>query len=146
MILFDLKCSSDHVFEAWFPDSASYEKQVKAKTVECPICGDTKVTKAPMAPRISAKSNKSGAVEKQTSVMSADDQNKAMALLRELREHVEANCDYVGPDFPEEARKIHYGETEKRNIYGEATDDEAQALQDEGLEIGQLPWLPKRNG
>ena len=146
MILFDLKCSSDHVFEAWFPDSGSFEKQVKAKTVECPVCGDTKVVKALMAPRISTKSNKSDADGKRTAVMSADDQGKAVALLRELREHVETNCDYVGPEFPEEARKIHYGETEQRNIYGEATIDEAQAMLEEGVEISQIPWLPKRNG
>lgn len=147
MILFDLKCSSDHVFEAWFPDSASYEKQVKKKTVECPVCGDTKVTKAPMAPRIAARSNVSGADAdtEQTAVMAADDQGKARALLRELREHVEANCDYVGAEFPEEARKIHYGETEKRNIYGEASADEAKALREEGVDVNQLPWLPKRN-
>ena len=145
MILFDLKCSSGHVFEAWFPDSASYEKQVKKKTIECPVCGDTKVTKAPMAPRISAKSNASSADTEQTAMLSADDQGKAVALLKELREHVEANCDYVGGEFPEEARKIHYGETEKRNIYGEASAEEAKALRDEGVDVNQLPWLPKRN-
>jgi hypothetical protein len=145
MILFDLKCSSDHVFEAWFPDSASYEKQVKKKTVECPVCGDTKVTKALMAPRIAAKSNRSRTDEKRTAVLPADDQGKATALLRELREHVEANCDYVGDAFPEEARKIHYGETDKRNIYGEASAEDAQSLHDEGVEVSQLPWLPKRN-
>jgi hypothetical protein len=145
MILFDLKCSSDHVFEAWFADSASYEKQVRKKAVECPVCGDTKVTKALMAPRIAARSDRARTAEKQTAVMPADDQSKAATLLRELRDHVEANCDYVGETFPEEARKIHYGETEKRNIYGEASAEDAQALRDEGVEVSQLPWLPKRN-
>ncbi len=140
MILFDLKCTSEHVFEAWFPDSASFEKQVKAKAVQCPVCGDTKVKKAPMAPRISTKSE-----EKPTTVVSDDSDSKAMELLRELRDHVESNCDYVGSEFPEEARKIHYGESEKRGIYGEASAEDAKEMVEEGLEIGQLPWLPRRN-
>jgi hypothetical protein len=63
----------------------------------------------------------------------------------ELRAHVEKNCDYVGPSFAEEARKIHYGETEKRNIYGEASSKEAESLKDEGVEFGRIPWLPRED-
>jgi hypothetical protein len=68
---------------------------------------------------------------------------KYMQMLGELRKKIEDNCDYVGPQFPEEARKIHYGETEARNIYGEATPEEAEKLADEGVEFGKVPWVPR---
>ena len=66
-------------------------------------------------------------------------------MLQEMRKQVEANCDYVGDEFAEDARKIHYGETKERGIYGEASDSEAEALQEEGIEVGRIPWLPRTN-
>jgi hypothetical protein len=138
MILFDLKCARDHVFEAWFPNNAAYEKQAKAGAVGCPTCGSRKVEKAPMAPRI----GKGG--EAKVPVV-ASDHAEIRKQLMELRSKIEANCDYVGDKFAEEARRIHYGETERRDIYGEASDDEAKELHDEGVEFARVPWLPRQD-
>ena len=129
MILYDLRCAKDHGFEGWFRDSKAYDGQRRAGRVTCPICGDKKVRKAPMAPRL-AKSAK-GPTEAEV-----------LTTLRELRKQVETNCDYVGPNFAEEARKIHYGETKKRGIYGEASESDSKALADEGIEVGRIPWVP----
>ena len=129
MILYDLRCKQDHGFEGWFRDSKAYESQRRSGRVVCPICGDKKVRKAPMAPRL-AKSATGGS------------DAEALVALRQMRQQVEANCDYVGERFAEEARKIHYGETEKRGIYGEATETDSKELADEGIEVGRIPWVP----
>ncbi len=129
MILYDLRCGQDHGFEGWFRDSKAYDGQRRAGRVVCPVCGDKKVRKAPMAPRVAK--NRSGASEAE-----------ALTTLRQMRQQVEANCDYVGERFAEEARKIHYGETEKRGIYGEATESASKELADEGIEVGRIPWVP----
>ena len=138
MILFDLRCTKGHVFEAWFRDNASYDKQAKAGAVVCPGCGSRKVEKAPMAPRI----GKSGELSKQEMASELAEMKKQ---LLELRSKVEANCDYVGNRFAEEARRIHYGEVERRDIYGEASDEEAKDLSEEGIEFGRIPWLPRHD-
>jgi hypothetical protein len=149
MILYDLRCKTGHEFEAWFRDSSAYDKQRRAGAVLCPVCGDKKVEKALMAPAVASKGNRS-----ETSVTpptpadippEAAKVAEAMQMLRHLRQQVEANCDYVGPKFADEARRIHYKETEARNIYGEATKSESEALKDEGIEFGQIPWLPTRD-
>lgn len=148
MIVYDLKCRKDHVFEAWFPDSASFAEQVEAGKVLCPVCGSRKVTKALMAPNLLKGARGEAEPPCQPSEVAVADTEKAAelrGLLRELREHVESNCDYVGEDFAEEARKIHYGEEESRGIYGEASDDEAKALEDEGVTVQKVPWLPREN-
>ena len=129
MILYDLRCGQDHGFEGWFRDSKAYDGQRRAGRVVCPVCGDKKVRKAPMAPRV-AKSRASGS------------EAEALTTLRQMRRQVEANCDYVGERFAEEARKIHYGETEKRGIYGEASESASKELADEGIEVGRIPWVP----
>ena len=146
MILFELKCASDHRFEAWFRDGAAYEAQTAARTIACPQCGDTHVGKAPMAPRI-AKSRKD-AGEPAKAAVNPDE--KAVALqaevlqqLGELRRAVEGNCDYVGDRFAEEARRIHYGETDPRGIYGEASAGDVAELKEEGVTIHRIPWLPR---
>jgi hypothetical protein len=131
MILFDLRCSTGHGFEAWFKDTPAYEAQVEAGEISCPICGDREISKALMAPAV-----RSGA--RGEAVQAAHMREALSALRRE----VERNCEHVGPRFPEEARKIHYGEAEKRGIYGEATDAEAKELKDEGIEVGRIPWIP----
>ncbi len=147
MIVFDLKCKDGHVFEAWFKDSAAFSSQTKARKVLCPVCGSKKVAKAPMAPRLGSGAKEPAAAPAVAAPPPKPDpktveQVKFMKALVELRQHVEKNCDYVGPKFAEEARKIHYGETESRNIYGEATKDEARELEDEGVEFGAIPWAP----
>jgi len=134
MILFDLRCKDGHAFEAWFRDGAAYEEQVAAGDLACPVCGSAEVSKALMAPAVSSR-------PKIDPAQAAE----AMRLLRRVQEHIERNFDHVGPRFPEEARKIHYGEAEKRNIYGEATPAEAKELRDEGIEIAQIPWLPRHD-
>ena len=138
MILFDLRCTRDHVFEAWFPNNAAYDKQAKAGAVACPSCGSRKVEKAPMAPRI-------GKAAKASVPAVAAEHAEIRQQLTELRAKIEANCDYVGDKFAEEARRIHYGETERRDIYGETSDDEAKELNDEGVKFSRVPWLPRQD-
>jgi len=161
MIVYDLKCRKDHVFEAWFPDSASFTAQAEAGKVVCPVCGSKKVTKALMAPAVvtsrrgapdktgpSREAPQEAPQESGTSATAVADSEKAGELrrmLRELRDHVEKSCDYVGEQFAEEARKIHYGESDPHGIYGETSDAEAKELKDEGIEVARVPWLPREN-
>ena len=151
MILFELKCTSDHRFEVWFRDGAAYDAQAAAGTIACPRCGDTHVGKAPMAPRIS-RGRKDAAEPAKAAPASEVADEKAEALqaevmrhLGELRRAVEENCDYVGDRFAEEARRIHYGETDPRGIYGEASPGDVAELKEEGVAIHRIPWLPRTN-
>ena len=118
MILFTLRCASGHEFEAWFRDGEGFEAQQQAREIACPHCGDSQVEKAVMAPNISRSR------ERKAPVSPA----QMRAALLELRRQVETNCDYVGPRFAEEARRIHYGEADPHAIYGETTNEESQAL------------------
>jgi len=134
MILFDLRCGSGHVFEAWFRNGDAYEAQAAGHEIACPLCGDVHIEKAPMAPRIAKSRGKDeAAVQARAEVMRE---------LVELRHKVEENCDYVGDRFAEEARRIHYGEVEKRGIYGEATETESTELREEGITFERIPWVP----
>ena len=159
MILFDLKCSQDHRFEGWFRNGAAYDAQAAAHAITCPICGDDKVTKAPMAPAI-AKGGRArdrdpapvAAAPVPAPVASPpvpdavrEAQAEILRHLRELRSQVEKNADYVGNRFAEEARKIHYGEVESRAIYGETSPEQAEALREEGVPVASIPWLPVEN-
>ncbi len=139
MIVYDLKCAEGHQFEAWFRDSAAYEAQVEADDVTCPICGSDKVEKALMAPNLARGGPRDPAPQADAGAV------QVRRALSELREQVEANCDYVGPRFPEEARRIHYGETDPRGIYGESTAEEADALKEEGVQVHRLPWVSREN-
>lgn len=136
MMVFDLRCENAHVFEAWFRDSKEYERQKKRRQIACPLCGGTDCDKAPMAPAIASSKEDRQLRER---AMAAD----AYRKLAELRRHVEAHCDYVGDKFADEALKIHHGETEKRDIYGEASSEQAESLREEGVEFGLIPWLPR---
>ena len=138
MIVYDIECSHEHVFEAWFKDSEAFDEQVEAGGVSCPMCGSTDVHKALMAPRLNkGKSTDAAKVQEQI--------GRYAAAMHEMRRQVEGNCDYVGDKFAEEARKIHYGEAESRGIYGEATNDEASSLSDEGVEFQKIPWAPRED-
>jgi len=137
MIVFELKCEAGHRFEAWFKDGAAYEAQATEGTIACPVCGDTRVSKAPMAPRI----GKGSAVEK--AERSRELLVEAREKLAELRTEVEKNFDYVGDRFAEEARRIHYGEVDARAIYGETTDGEAAELTEEGVGFRRIPWVSR---
>ena len=137
MILFDLECSKKHRFEGWFKSGDAFDKQAKAKTIECPACGSKKVRKALSAPALL----KGGTGSKAEAIAL-----KMREAVIELKKQVEANCDYVGDRFPEEARRIHYGEAKQdRPIYGEATSDEAKELRDEGIEIVAIPWPSRQD-
>lgn len=159
MILYTLRCAKGHEFESWFKDSKTYERQEKRALIPCPACGSAKVTRALMSPRI-GKGGKTAPAEIEVpaaaapATPAADPQMAALAqhmpkemreTLLKLRQQVEKNCDYVGGDFAEEARKIHYGESDKRGIYGETSDKEAEALAEEGIEFGRVPWIPRGN-
>lgn len=157
MILYQLRCVKGHEFESWFRNSETYDRQEKRNLLSCPTCGSSKVEKAIMAPRIGKGAGKKRGAEPSPAPDSAapaalpstavkpELPAHMQAVLAEVRRQVEANCDYVGPQFAEEARKIHYGESEKRGIYGETSESEAEALRDEGIEFGRIPWLPRTN-
>ncbi len=136
MIVYDLKCDAGHVFEAWFRDSAAYDKLHARHKVTCADCGSTRVERQLSAPAINTR----GEAPPRDA---PDHVRKAMTMLRELRAEVEKTSDYVGERFPDEARAIHHGDAERRNIYGEATREEAEALADEGIEVAAIPWVPK---
>ncbi|TCZ51571.1 DUF1178 family protein [Roseicella aquatilis] len=159
MIHYDLRCTAGHDFDGWFKDSAAYEKQAKAGFVECPVCGSTEVSKQLMAPAI-PKKGRSRAKETPPPVPATPPAPppgdapaaagpmpaQVLALLQRMRSEVEKNCDYVGKDFAEEARKMHRGESDRRGIYGEASDTDAASLQEEGIEVARLPWVPRADG
>ncbi|MDW3204895.1 MAG: DUF1178 family protein [Alphaproteobacteria bacterium] len=133
MISFNLRCAKDHEFEGWFKDSAAFEDQIAQKKIDCPICGSRKVEKALSRPNISSSRSQTAA---QTEAAS-----KMREILREFRRTVESTHEHVGDRFAEEARKIHYGESEARGIYGEATSEEAESLAEEGIPIAKIPWI-----
>lgn len=156
MIRYALACENGHTFESWFASSAAYDKQVKRSLVTCPICNSAKVEKAIMAPRLSGtKKHGDDAVaasvpEQPTPVpeapapvaMMSPQEHELRKKLKEIREHLTKNADYVGRKFPDEARKMHYGDIEHRSIYGEASPDQAKELHEEGIEFHPLPVLP----
>jgi hypothetical protein len=153
MIRYSLHCERGHAFESWFQSSAAYDSQVKRKLVTCPACGSAKVEKAIMAPQIVSKMGRDSTAAAEpappvdvtapasTPLMMAQER-ELRAKLRELRDHILKNADNVGERFPNEARKMHYGDIEHRPIYGEASPDEARSLIEEGVEVSPLPVLP----
>jgi hypothetical protein len=152
MIHYNLRCERGHAFESWFQSSAAYESQEKRKLVNCPVCGSAKVERAIMAPRIVGKKGRNRPEAEPVPAAAADastptpllmaQERELRAKLKELRDHIVKNADNVGERFPNEARKMHYGDIEHRPIYGEASPDEARALIDEGVEVSPLPVLP----
>jgi len=155
MIRYALVCNKGHNFESWFQDSAAYDKQIKRKLIACPHCGSAKVEKAIMAPRLAGARKREmtaeppvaapapeKAQEKAPVAMISPQEKELRSKLKELREHLTKNADHVGSKFPEEARKMHYGETKHRSIYGEASPEEARRLAEEGIEFHPLPILP----
>lgn len=157
MILYALRCAEGHQFDAWFRNGGAYDALAAAGDVLCPICGSSRVDKAPMAPRIGKSrgddvqppamaDSPRDIVEVAEAITPAPADVEAAAMrqaLSALRAHVEASFDYVGERFPEEARRIHYNETPARPIYGEATPAEAEALQEEGVTLRRIPWLSR---
>ena len=142
MILYDLACPDDHRFESWFRNSGAVDKLIKAGQVACPVCGSKQVAKAPMAPRLAKSSPAEMAAADEKGELKAA-MEKVATSYNNMRESIEKNYEHVGGKFPEEARKIYYGETKKRGIYGDASQKETKDLRDEGIEVHQIPW-PRR--
>jgi hypothetical protein len=153
MIRYNLHCERGHAFESWFQSSSAYDSQMKRELVNCPSCGSTKVEKSIMAPRIGRKQQdpvappqpEAASTEVSTTAstpLMMAQERELRAKLKELRDHVTKNADNVGERFPNEARKMHYGDIEHRPIYGEASPDEARSLIEEGIEVTPLPVLP----
>ncbi len=158
MIHYQLRCADDHGFDGWFKDSGTFEKQAKMGLVECPVCGGTDVERALMAPALASSRRDPAPVaapepkaeilppEKPVKVAAGRLPAQMLAVLQKMRAEVEKNCDYVGPAFADEARKMHRGETEHRAIYGETTPDQAESLAEEGIEVAKIPWVPRADG
>jgi len=158
MIRYALRCERGHTFESWFQNSSAFDAQVKRKLVSCPACDSVKIEKAIMAPRVVAKKGRQRAepapvpttpapapaespAATPTPLLMAQER-ELRAKLKELRDHIVKNADNVGERFPNEARKMHYGDIEHRPIYGEASPEEARELIDEGIDVSPLPVLP----
>ncbi len=157
MIHYRLRCSAGHEFESWFANAAGFDRQSAAGMVECPVCGGAKVTRALMTPAVGRKgrARRAEPVEAPPPAVQEPSPEKMaagpmpaqmVALLQRMRGEIEKNCDYVGPSFAKEARRIHNGEVAARGIYGEATEAEREALSDDGIEVGRIPWIPRADG
>ena len=171
MIHYELRCQAGHGFDGWFRDSGTFDQQARRGQIACPTCSDTKVERALMAPRVARsrraplieakESDRTSAVQgtapgSQTSGVPKASAGKSVTptaplpmpdevrvFLQRLRSEVEQKCTYVGPDFADEARRMHDGETEVKPIYGEATPEEAEALHEDGIDIARIPWVPR---
>ncbi|KQU27690.1 hypothetical protein ASG63_03505 [Methylobacterium sp. Leaf94] len=156
MIRYTLVCEAQHGFESWFPSSDSFDAQAARGLVSCPVCGSVRVGKSMMAPSVvrtdrgsrtppapAGLSSEAGSIpaapHTTPQLALTEPEQRLRALMWAMREAVTRNADDVGTRFPEEARRIHYGETETRAIYGEASLDEARALVDEGIAVAPLP-------
>jgi hypothetical protein len=165
MIRYALVCNKRHEFESWFSNSAAYDKQVKRGLVACPVCASTKVEKAMMRPRLArpdtiaaqalppaaaseapnapeAPGTQGAAAPATPVAMISPQEREVRRKLKELRDHLVGNAENVGPRFPQEARKMHYGEAKHRSIYGIASPEDARKLHEEGVEFSPLPVLP----
>ncbi|MBV9758190.1 MAG: DUF1178 family protein [Alphaproteobacteria bacterium] len=160
MIHYTLHCANGHEFDGWFRDSAAFDDQARLGLLECPACGEGRVSRALMAPAVmkpraarepvpAPQPSPAPVPARQPSppgMATAQVPAQVLATLQRLRADVEKNCDYVGPAFPEVALGIHRGEIEPRGIYGEASPDQAEMLADEGVKVARIPWVPRADG
>jgi hypothetical protein len=154
MIHYQLQCGQAHGFDGWFKDSASFEKQAKRGLIECPECGGTDIERALMAPALGRRDAVPAVVETPPEAPTPAENNVAavrlparmVAALQRMRAEVEKNCDYVGPDFADQARAMHRGEVEPKSIYGETSDEQAENLAEEGISVARIPWVPRADG
>jgi len=144
VIHYQLRCSADHGFDGWFKNSDAFEAQAGGGLIACPECGDVRVNRALMAPAIGRREAATAPAETQKATAGLPDQIRA--VLQRIRAEVERTSDYVGPEFAEEARRIHRGESEQRSIYGESSPAEAEALADDGIEFARIPWVEQADG
>ncbi len=156
MIHYQLRCSQDHEFDGWFRDSAAFDRQAERGLVECPACGDLRISRAMMAPAVAKRQAQPAPLPQPPApptrgpvpagAMAGPLPDHVRAMLQRLRGEVEKNCDYVGERFAEEALRIHRGEADQRGIYGEATPTEAEALSEEGVSFASFPWVSRAEG
>ncbi|HWA81437.1 MAG TPA: DUF1178 family protein [Acetobacteraceae bacterium] len=159
MIHYRVRCSQGHEFDGWFKDSHAFDRQAKRGLIECPVCGNVEIARALMAPALprgreapptpaqmpgQAPGPSAGGPPMAISGKGMPDQIRA--LLQKMRAEIEKTCEYVGPGFADEARRIHRGESERRGIYGEATPEQAESLSDEGIPIARIPWVDRADG
>ncbi|ANG97958.1 DUF1178 family protein [Brucella pseudogrignonensis] len=138
MIRFSLHCDHGHEFEGWFRDNADFDRQSERKLVSCPVCNSPEIQKSLMAPAVSTSRSK-----EQVAIAMGEAQKQMLEQMRELSRKVRENADYVGDQFAEEARKIHFGETEARGIYGEASKEDVHSLIEDGVDVMPLPVFPE---
>lgn len=153
MIHYQLRCGAAHEFDAWFRDSATFDDQATRGLLECPHCGERQVSRALMAPAVPSRRRRATIAVPTMEPAPAEAAtpepappaipDHVRAVLQRLRSEVERRCEYVGDGFAAEARRIHEGESERRGIYGEATPEQAEQLADDGIEVTQIPWLPR---
>jgi hypothetical protein len=146
LIRYNLVCADGHEFESWFSNSKACDTQLKRKLVACPVCDSTKVEKAIMAPSLlssARKPDQAGDAGRQPAVLLSDKDREMRAMLKSLHEHVKQNAEHVGGEFPKVAREMHYGESERRSIYGDAKPEEVRSLLEEGVDVQPLPILPE---
>jgi hypothetical protein len=152
MIHYQLRCSQSHGFDGWFKDSANYEKQAKRGLIECPECGATDVERALMTPAVSKRESLPVSAPTAAAPVATDEKAavrvpaKMLAALQRMRAEIEKQCDYVGPNFADKARAMHRGEVEPKGIYGETTEEQAESLAEEGIEVAKIPWVPRADG
>jgi hypothetical protein len=139
VIKFSLSCDKGHAFEGWFSGSADFEHQTAAGLLACPVCNSPTVTKALMAPAVSTARKQD---EKQAMVMDHA-RREMLAKIREAVASIKSNAEDVGERFPEEARRMHYGESDARGIIGQASLVDLHELLEEGIEVAPLPVLPE---
>lgn len=160
MIHYTLRCGDGHEFDAWFKSSASFDEQAARNLLDCPVCGRTDIARALMAPRIRTgraalpppqESAPEPAAQEPVRTMAVATPPSAApaipprmrAVLQRIRAEVERNCDYVGPRFAQEARRMHDKEQPARPIYGEASQEEVKALEEDGIDVARIPWVPR---
>ena len=165
MIHYQVRCSQAHEFDGWFKDSAGFERQAARGLISCPVCGDTKIARALMAPALGRKGAAPAEAPEATpatpatplpappaapssgpTAVAGQMPDHVRAMLQRLRGEVERNCDYVGPSFAEEARRFHNGEAPARGIYGETTPEQAEGLAEDGIGFSRIPWVPRADG
>ncbi|HEY4041194.1 MAG TPA: DUF1178 family protein [Rhodopila sp.] len=156
MIHYALRCSQSHGFDGWFKDSASFERQAKRGLIECPECGGTDVERALMAPAVTKRSASlpvptaepapAPAANPPEKVIAGRLPAQMLAALQRMRAEIEQKCDYVGPDFADQARAMHHGDVAPRSIYGETTEEQAESLAEEGIAVAKIPWVPRADG
>ena len=138
MIKYNLKCKHKHEFESWFLDSKEFEKLKSKKMIECIFCKTKSIEKSIMAPSVLSQE------QKQNDQKSIKYIKKIQKNLLKIRNFVEKNFEYVGNDFPREVRNVYYDKRKNKNIYGQATPEETQELEEEGIELTAIPWIDNK--